>query len=77
MNNPLSLMQALKNPQGFMNNIMQNNQIMKNPMAKNAMEMFQKGNTKGLQEMAENLCKERGTSADEVKSMIMKQIGMK
>lgn len=76
MINPLSLMQAIRNPQAFMQNVAQNNQLMQNPLAKNAMEMFQKGDNKGLQEMAENLCKERGTSIDEVKSMIMKQFGM-
>lgn len=76
MNNPLSFMQAMRNPQAFMQNVAQNSQLMQNPMAKNAMEMFQKGDSKGLQQMAENLCKERGTSADEVKNMIMKQFGM-
>lgn len=74
--NHLSLMQALRNPQAFMQNVAQNSQFMQNPMARNAMEMFQKGDSKGLQEMAENLCKERGTTTDNVKSMIMKQIGM-
>lgn len=76
MNNPLSLIQALRNPQAFMQNVAQNNQMMQNPMAKNAMEMFQRGDSKGLQEMAENLCRERGTTADDVKSMIMRQMGM-
>lgn len=76
MNNPLTFMQALRNPQAFMQNVAQNSQFMQNPMARNAMEMFQKGDSKGLQEMAENLCKERGTTTDDVKSMIMKQMGM-
>lgn len=76
MNNPLSFIQAFRNPQAFMQNVAQNSQLMQNPMAKNAMEMFQKGDNKGLQEMAENMCKERGTSVDEVKSMIMKQFGI-
>lgn len=76
MNNPLSLVQALRNPQAFMQNVAQNNQMMQNPMAKNAMEMFQRGDSKGLQEMAENLCRERGTTADDVKNMIMRQMGM-
>lgn len=76
MNNPLSLIQALKNPQAFMQNVAQNSQFMQNPMARNVMEMFQKGDSKGLQEMAENLCKERGTTTDDVKNMIMKQMGM-
>lgn len=67
----------MKNPQAFMQQIMGNQQIMNNPMAKNAMNMFQKGDMNGLQDMAKNLAKERGTTVDEVKNSIMKQFGMK
>ena len=77
MMNPLQLMKAMRNPQEFMQNIMNNNEIMQNPMARNAMEMYQKGDTKGLQAMAENLAKERGTTVDDMKSQIMAQFGMK
>lgn len=77
MMNPLQFMKAMRNPQEFMQNIMNNNEIMKNPMARNAMEMYQKGDTKGLQSMAKNLAKERGTTVDDMKSQIMAQFGMK
>lgn len=77
MMNPLQFMKAMRNPQEFMQNIMNNNEIMKNPIAKNAMEMYQKGDTQGLQAMAENLAKERGTTVDDMKSQIMAQFGMK
>ena len=77
MMNPLQFMKAMRNPQEFMKNIMNNNEIMQNPMARNAMEMYQKGDTKGLQAMAENLAKERGTTVDAMKSQIMAQFGMK
>ena len=76
MMNPLQFMKAMRNPQEFMQNIMNNNEIMKNPIAKNAMEMYQKGDTKGLQSMAENLCKERVTTPQQVQEMIKKQFGM-
>ena len=46
-------------------------------MAKNAMQMLQNGDTQGLQKMAENLAKERGTTIDEVRKMLMSQFGMK
>ena len=75
--NPFQLIQSIKNPQQFLNQVMNNSQIMKNPIAKNAMEMYQKGDTKGLQAMAENLAKERGTTVDDIKSQIMAQFGMK
>ncbi len=77
MMNPIQIMQAMKNPQAFMQQIMGNQQIMNNPMAKNAMSMFQKGDMNGLQDMAKNLANERGTTVDEVKNNIMKQFGMK
>lgn len=75
--NPFQMIGAMKNPQEFMQQIMNNSHIMQNPMAKNAMEMYQNGDTKGLQAMAENLCKERGTTVDDIKSQIMAQFGMK
>ena len=75
--NPFQMIGAMKNPQAFMQQMMNNSQIMQNPMAKNAMEMYQKGDTKGLQAMAENLAKERGTTIDDIKSQIMAQFGMK
>ena len=77
MMNPLQFMKAMRNPQEFMQNIMNNNEIMKNPIAKNAMEMYKKGDTQGLQAMAENLAKERGTTVNDMKSQIMAQFGMK
>ena len=74
--NPLQMLGAMKNPQAFIQQMMNNSQIMQNPLAKNAMEMYQKGDTKGLQAMAENLCKERGTTPQQVQEMIKKQFGM-
>ena len=77
MMNPLQLVKAMRNPQEFMQKMMENSQVAQNPIAKNAMEMYQKGDTKGLQAMAENLAKERGTTVDDIKSQIMAQFGMK
>lgn len=75
--NPFQMIVAMKNPQEFMKQMMNNSQIMRNPMAKNAMEMYKNGDAKGLQSMAENLAKERGTTVDDVKKQIMDQFGMK
>ena len=77
MMNPLQFIKAMKNQQELMKNIMNNNEIMQNTMVRNAMEMYKKGDTKGLQAMAENLAKERGTTVDDMKSQIMAQFGMK
>lgn len=81
MNNQLGIMfQMMKggvNPKQIIGNMMNNNQVMQNPMAQNAMKMFQNGDMQGLQNMAENLAKERGTTVNEVKNSIMQQFGMK
>ncbi len=76
MNNMLSLMQAAKNPQSFLQNIAKNNQVMSNPLAKNAFEMYQSGDIEGVKSMAENLCKEKGVTIDKVKNNILSQFGM-
>ena len=75
--NPFQMIGAMKNPQAFLQQMMNNSQVTQNPMARNAIEMYQKGDTKGLQAMAENLAKERGTTVDDIKSQIMAQFGMK
>ena len=74
--NPFQILGAMKNPQAFIQQMMNNSKVMQNPIAKNAMEMYQKGDTQGLQAMAENLCKERGTTPQQVQEMIKKQFGM-
>lgn len=75
--NPFQILGAMKNPQAFIQQMMNNSQIMQNPLAKNAMEMYQNGDTKGLQAMAENLCKEKRISVDDVKQNVLKMIGQK
>lgn len=76
MNNLGILMQAYKNPQQFLQNVMQNSQLMQNPLAKNAIEMYQRGDKDGINKMAENLCKERGLKPDEIINQIKSQFGM-
>ena len=76
MMNPLQFMKAMRNPQEFMKQAMNNSNIMSNPIAKNALEMYQNGDTQGLQAMAENLAKERGTTPQKVQEIIKKQFGM-
>ena len=76
MNNLLGLMQAAKNPQAFLQQAMNNSQMMQNPISRNALEMYQKGDKQGLNELAQNLCREKGTSYEEMTKQIMSQIGM-
>lgn len=76
MINPMQLMQAMRNPQAFMNQIMGNQQMMNNPMIKNTVNMAQKGDAKGIEQMARNLCKEKGLNADEVFNQIKSKMNM-
>lgn len=71
------MMNGGMNPQAMIKKLMGNNKITQNPMAMNAMEMFQSGNIDGLKSLAENLAKEKGTTVDDVRNNIMQQFGMK
>lgn len=74
--NPMQLLNGMKNPQQFLRNIMGNNQIMSNPMARNAVDMMQKGDVSGVEQMARNLCKEKGLDPDEIMQQIKDSFGM-
>ena len=76
MNNMAMLMQAVKNPQQFIQQMMGNSQAMQNPMIKNAIEMYQKGDKDGVNQLAQNLCKEKGISYTDAINQIKSQFGM-
>lgn len=75
-NNMGMIMQAMRNPQAFMQQAMNNSQLMKNPIFKNTVDMMQKGDNKGLEEMARNLCKEKGVNPDDALKQIKSKFGM-
>ena len=54
----------------FLQQMIGNNQIMRNPLMKNTIEMAQKGDMQGIEQMARNLCKEKGLNADDVMNQI-------
>lgn len=76
MNNMGMLFQAVKNPQQFIQQMMGNSQAMQNPMMRNAIEMYQKGDKDGINKLAENLCREKGLDMREVEKQIKSQLGM-
>lgn len=76
MNNLLGLMQAAKNPQAFLQQAMNNSQMMQNPISRNALEMYQRGDKQGLNELADNLCKEKGINRQDFEKQIRSQFGM-
>ena len=72
--NPINIIQMMisGNPHQAIQNIIESNpNIQNNPLAQNAMKMYQNGDTKGLQNMAENMCKERGITVDQAKQQVM------
>ena len=73
--NPMQMLQGMRNPQQFLQQMMGNNIVMSNPMARNAIHMAQKGDSKGIEHMARNLCKEKGIDADDVFNQIKSIFG--
>ena len=76
MNNMAMLFQAVKNPQQFIQQMMGNSQAMQNPMIKNAIQMYRNGDKEGINQLAQNLCKEKGTSVEEMSQKIKSQFGL-
>ena len=64
---------AMKNPQAFIQQMMNNSQIMQNPMAKNIIDMAQKGDVAGIEQMGRNIAKEKGIDFDKAFSDFKKQ----
>ncbi len=77
MINPMQLMQMMRNPHQFAQQMMNNSQFMQNPMARNALQMLQNGDTKGMEQMARNMCKERGINPEEAINGLRRSMGMK
>lgn len=77
MINPMQFMQIMqsKNPQQAMMNVL-NQQSRNNPILKNVFDMVQNGDSKGIEEMARNLAKEKGINADEAVQQIRKKFGI-
>ena len=76
MNNIFNMLGSIKNPQNIVQQAMNNNQIMQNPIARNIIEMMQKGDSKGLESMARNLCREKGMDPDELLKQVKQQFGL-
>ena len=74
--NPMQMLQGMRNPQQFLQQMMVDRQMMSNPIIKNALGMAQKGDSKGIEQMARNLCKEKGIDADKAFESIKSQLGM-
>ena len=75
--NPIDIFQMMKaGPQQFIQQMMGNNQIMSNPMMKRTMQMAQQGKMQGIEQIARNLCKEKGINPDDAMKQIRSNFGM-
>lgn len=48
------------NYQSIVNNLMSNQQALQNPIIANAVQMYRNGDRQGLNQLVNNLCKEKG-----------------
>lgn len=58
------------NPQNFIASLMNNSKVNSNPIMQNAMTMYRNGDSKGLEELVNNVARQRGVSVDEVRRKI-------
>ena len=79
MMNPMQLMQMMRsggNTQQALITMMKR-QAGNNPVMNNAIQMMEKGDNAGVEQLARNLCKEKNLNPDDVLSQIKTQFGMK
>ena len=69
----MNFFQVFRSPQQFLQSMIGNSQIMQNPMARNIIDMAQKGDVEGIEQMGRNIAKERGIDFDKAFSDFKKQ----
>ena len=73
----MNFFQAFKSPQQFLQSMIGNSQIMQNPMARNIIDMAQKGDVEGIEQMGRNIAKEKGIDFDKAFSDFKKQFPLR
>ena len=75
--NPMQIIQMIKSgsnpPQLIMSFLQQQN----NPMANNLLQMAQNGNTSGIEQIARNICAQKGLDFDKEFNSFKQQLGIK
>ena len=78
MNNPMQIMQAIRNgqnPQQLMLSMLQ--QKMGNtPMGQNLMQLAQNNDAQGIEQIARNLCAQRGLDFDQEFTQFKQRLGL-
>lgn len=69
----MNFFQVFRSPQQFLQSMIGNSQIMQNPIARNIIDMAQKGDVEGIEQMGRNIAKEKGIDFDKAFSDFKKQ----
>ena len=75
--NPMQIIQMIKggsNPQQLIMSFLQQQN---NPIANNLLQMAQNGNTSGIEQIARNICAQKGLDFDKEFSSFKQQLGIK
>lgn len=72
--NIFQMMQSVKNPQMFLQQIAGNSQVMQNPMIKNAVDMAQRGDSQGLENLVRNIGQQKGVNVDDMINQVKSQV---
>lgn len=75
--NPMQFIQMIKsgsNPQQLMMSFLQQQN---NPMANNLLQMAQNGNISGIEQIARNMCSQKGLDFDKEFNSFKQQLGIK
>lgn len=67
INKFMQMLQAIKNPQNYVENYMKNNT---NPILANLVELAKKNDIKELENFARNIFKQNGQNYDEIKKIL-------
>lgn len=75
--NPMQIIQMIKSGSNPQQLIMSFLQQQNNPMANNLLQMAQNGNTNGIEQIARNICAQKGLDFDKEFNSFKQQLGIK
>ena len=75
--NPMQIIQMIKNGSNPQQLIMSFLQQQNNPMANNLLQMAQNGNASGIEQIARNICAQKGLDFDKEFNSFKQQLGIK
>lgn len=75
--NPMQIIQMIKSGSNPQQLIMSFLQQQNNPIANNLLQMAQNGNTSGIEQIARNICAQKGLDFDKEFNSFKQQLGIK